>query len=382
MKKILYVFLIVPFFFACTSRKTSTHQEEALKSGLNAADFDTTIDGKKVALYVLKNSSGMEVAITNYGGRLVSIMVPGREGKWADVELGFDNIHDYVKIKNNFGALIGRYGNRIAKGKFTLDGKVYTLEKNNGPNHLHGGSHGFHTKVWDVLGANDKELKLHYLSKDMEAGYPGNLDVTVTYTLTDDNGIVIDYTATTDKPTVVNLTNHAYFNLKGAGEGTILDHLLTIHADYFTPVDSTMIPTGELWPVENTPMDFRRPVGIGARINEPYEQLVLGHGYDHNWVLKKEDSDSVIFAARVVEPASGRMLEVYTSQPGIQCYTGNFLDGTVHGKGGKVYLRRGAVCLEAQHYPDSPNHPQFPTTVLKPGEKYHEVCIYKFGVKK
>ncbi len=381
MKKILFLILIVPFFFACTSHKTST-KEEVLKSGLKVSDFDTTLDGKKVSLYVLRNATGMEVAITNYGGRIVSIMVPDRDGHWADVELGFGNIHDYLKVKNNFGALIGRYANRIAKGEFTLDGKTYTLEKNNGPNHLHGGSHGFDTKVWDVRGVTDNEIKLHYLSKDMEAGYPGNLDVNVTYTLTDDNKIIIDYTATTDKTTVVNLTNHAYFNLKGAGEGTILDHVLMIPADHFTPVDSTLIPTGELRPVEGTPLDFRKPVPIGERINDPYEQLILGHGYDHNWVLKKEASDKIILAARVVEPASGRMLEVYTNEPGIQCYTGNFLDGTIHGKGGKVYLRRGAVCLETQHFPDSPNHPRFPSVVLKPGETYHSVCMYKFGVKK
>jgi len=376
MKKLLFLPLIASLFFACQTSSNKT--ESALKSGLDAERFDTVIDGKKVALYVLKNASGMEVAITNYGGRIVSIMVPGRDGEWADVELGFDNIHDYLTIPNNFGALIGRYANRIAKGSFTLEGREYTLEKNNGPNHLHGGSHGFDTRVWDVTEATDKELKLHYLSKDMEAGYPGNVDVTVTYTLKDDNSIVIDYSATTDKTTVVNLTNHAYFNLKGAGEGTVMDHVLTIFADAFTPVDSTMIPTGEIRPVEGTPLDFRTPTPLGERIDSDYKQLVMGNGYDHNWVLKKEASDSVVLAARLLEPASGRILEVYTNEPGIQCYTGNFLDGTIHGKGGKVYLRRGAVCLETQHFPDSPNHPEFPSVVLKPGEKYHSVCIYKF----
>jgi len=376
MKKLLFLPLIASLFFACQTSSNKT--ESALKSGLDAERFDTVVDGKKVALYVLKNASGMEVAITNYGGRIVSIMVPGKDGKWADVELGFDNIHDYLTVPNNFGALIGRYANRIAKGSFTLEGREYTLEKNNGPNHLHGGSHGFDTRVWDVTEATDKELKLHYLSKDMEAGYPGNLDVTVTYTLKDDNSIVIDYSATTDKTTVVNLTNHAYFNLKGAGEGTVMDHVLTIFADAFTPVDSTMIPTGEIRPVEGTPLDFRTPTPLGERIDSDYKQLVMGNGYDHNWVLKKEASDSVVLAARLLEPASGRILEVYTNEPGIQCYTGNFLDGTIHGKGGKVYLRRGAVCLETQHFPDSPNHPEFPSVVLKPGEKYHSVCIYKF----
>ena len=376
MKKLLFLPLIASLFFACQTSSNKT--ESALKSGLDAERFDTVVDGKKVALYVLKNASGMEVAITNYGGRIVSIMVPGKDGKWADVELGFDNIHDYLTVPNNFGALIGRYANRIAKGSFTLEGREYTLERNNGPNHLHGGSHGFDTRVWDVTEATDKELKLHYLSKDMEAGYPGNLDVTVTYTLKDDNSIVIDYSATTDKTTVVNLTNHAYFNLKGAGEGTVMDHVLTIFADAFTPVDSTMIPTGEIRPVEGTPLDFRTPTPLGERIDSDYKQLVMGNGYDHNWVLKKEASDSVVLAARLLEPASGRILEVYTNEPGIQCYTGNFLDGTIHGKGGKVYLRRGAVCLETQHYPDSPNHPEFPSVVLKPGEKYHSVCIYKF----
>ncbi len=380
MKKFIYLLFSVSLLISCNPHKSST-EGLALKSGLDPANFDTTLAGKKVALYILKNASGMEVAITNYGGRIVSIMVPDKNGEWADVELGFDNIRDYLTIPNNFGALIGRYANRIAKGKFTLEGKEYTLEKNNGPNHLHGGNHGFDTKVWDVVDASDHELKLHYLSKDMEAGYPGNLDVNVTYTLKDDNSIVIDYTATTDKTTVVNLTNHAYFNLKGAGEGTILDHVLQIDADLFTPVDSTMIPTGELRPVEGTPLDFRTPTPIGQRIDSDYKQLVMGRGYDHNWVLKKKTGDEMVFAARAVEPASGRMLEVYTNEPGIQCYTGNFLDGTIHGKDGKVYLQRGAVCLETQHFPDSPNHPEFPSVVLKPGEKYHSVCIYKFGVK-
>lgn len=378
MKKLIYLFIPIAFV-ACVHRGP---QSTTLSSGLNPARFDTVIEGKKVALYVLKNRAGMEIAITNFGGRVVSVMAPDRDGHEADVVLGFDNIRDYVHIKNNFGALIGRYGNRIAKGKLVIDGKEYTLEKNNGENHLHGGSHGFHTKVWDVEQASDSILMLHYLSKDMEAGYPGNLDIHVTYTLTDDNSLHISYAATTDKTTVVNLTNHSYFNLKGAGEGTVMDHILMVNARYFTPVDSSLIPTGEIRSVKGTPLDFTQPEMIGKKINDQYDQLKYGHGYDQNWVLKTTANDSLILAARVTEPVSGRTLEVYTIEPGLQVYTGNFLDGTVKGKEGKIYPFRGAICLEAQHFPDSPNKPDFPSTVLHPGESYHSYCIYKFGVKK
>ena len=381
MKKVFVILLIIPLLLSC-HRKGGEHVTTPVTAGLSREKFDTTVQGKKVSLYTLRNKNGMEVNITNYGGRIVSVMAPGKNGQWADVVLGFDNIHDYLTIKNNFGALIGRYANRIGGARFVLDGKVYNLEKNDGNNQLHGGSHGFHTKVWDAKQVSDSVLQLHYLSPDMEANYPGNLDVHVTYTLTGKNELVINYKATTDKTTIVNLTNHAYFNLKGAGEGTILDHVLMIPADYFTPVDSGLIPTGILEPVEGTPLDFRQPTPIGKRINDNFEQLKLAHGYDQNWVLKTKANDSIILAARLTEPVSGRMLEVYTNEPGLQCYTGNFLDGTIKGKYGKVYLRRGAICLETQHFPDSPNKPQFPSVVLKPGEVYHSVCIYKFGIEK
>ncbi|NOY37122.1 MAG: galactose mutarotase [Chlorobi bacterium] len=380
MKK-LFLFAI-PIIMAACVNQTPKERNLILKSGIDPAAFDTTMDGKKVSLYVLANKAGMEIAITNYGGRIVSVMSPDKEGHLADIVLGFDNIHDYVNIDNNFGALIGRYANRIAKGRFVLDGKEYLLEKNNGENHLHGGSHGFHTKVWDVVQASDSIIVLHYLSKDMEAGYPGNLDVHVTYTLTEDNALHISYAATTDKTTIVNLTNHSYFNLKGAGEGNILDHILTIHAKYFTPVGKDLIPTGVIMPVAGTPFDFRQPEVIGKRINDDNPQLVFGHGYDHNWVLKIKASDSLVLAAKVLEPVSGRTLEVYTIEPGLQVYTGNFLDGTVKGKKGKVYPFRGAICLETQHFPDSPNKPDFPSVVLQSGKAYHSYCIFRFGVEK
>lgn len=381
MKQVFFLLMIVPLIFSC-HRKSGQVSQATVTAGISKTKFDTTLQGEKVSLYTLRNRNGMEVNITNYGGRIVSLMAPGKEGRWADVVLGFDNIRDYVTIKNNFGALIGRYANRIGGARFEIDGKEYRLEKNDGNNQLHGGPHGYFSRVWDVTSASDSVLQLHLLSPDGDAHYPGNLNIYVTYTLTGGNELIIDYTATTDKTTVVNLTNHAYFNLKGAGEGTILDHILMIPADYFTPVDPSLIPTGEIRPVDGTPLDFRKPTPVGKRINDDYDQLKLGHGYDHNWVLKTKADNSVILAARLTEPASGRMLEVYTNEPGLQCYTGNFLDGTVRGKQGKIYVRRGAICLETQHFPDSPNKPEFPSVLLKPGDTYHSVCIYKFGIQK
>ncbi|MCD6200562.1 MAG: galactose mutarotase [Bacteroidales bacterium] len=381
MKKVVFLLLIVPLMFSC-HRKSGQKSQATITAGISKTKFDTMLQGKKVSLYTLRNHNGMEVNITNYGGRIVSLMAPGQDGRWADVVLGFDNIRDYVTIKNNFGALIGRYANRIGGARFEINGKEYQLEKNDGNNQLHGGSHGYFSKVWDVTSSSDSVLQLHLLSPDGDANYPGNLNIYVTYTLTDGNELIIDYTATTDKTTVVNLTNHAYFNLKGAGEGTILDHILMIPADNFTPVDPSLIPTGEIRSVEGTPLDFRKPTPVGKRINDDYDQLKLGHGYDHNWVLKTKADNSVILAARLTEPVSGRMLEVYTNEPGLQCYTGNFLDGTVRGKQGKTYVRRGAICLETQHFPDSPNKPEFPSVLLKPGDTYHSVCIYKFGIEK
>jgi aldose 1-epimerase len=345
--------------------------------------FGKTPEGTEIFAYTLTNKNGMEARIINFGGTLVSLKVPDRAGKLADVVLGYDTLEEYAAGTNYFGATIGRYGNRIAHGKFTLDGVKYTLAQNNGENSLHGGAKGFNKVVWTAKEVSSKDgpsLQLNYLSKDGEEGYPGNLSVQVVYTLTDRNELQIDYSATTDKDTVLNLTHHSYFNLRGQGEGDILDHRLTLHADRFTPVDAGLIPTGELRNVQGTPFDFRTPVAIGARINQDDEQLKLGKGYDHNWVLNRKAGDPLSLAAKVEEATTGRVMEVWTTEPGIQFYTGNFLDGK-SGKGGKVYNARYAFCLETQHFPDSPNHPDFPSTVLKPGAHFHSKTIYRFSAK-
>jgi len=345
--------------------------------------FGKTPDGTPVELYTLTNANGLEAKITNYGGIVVSLLVPDRDGKPGDVVLGYETLEEYIENNPYFGTLVGRYGNRIARGKFTLEGIEYTLAQNDGENHLHGGPKGFDKVVWKADAVRSKKsvgLKLTYLSKDGEEGYPGNLSVTVVYTLTNDNELKIEYTAVTDKVTIVNLTHHGYFNLAGAGLGDILGHELMIKADRFTPVDKGLIPTGELRSVKGTPMDFTQAVAIGARIDQAAEQLVLGGGYDHNWVLNNGDG-SLALAARVYEPTTGRVMEVYTTEPGIQFYSGNFLDGSITGKGGKVYEYRYGFCLETQHFPDSPNKPDFPSTVLKPGETYTTTTIYTFSVK-
>jgi aldose 1-epimerase len=353
------------------------------KSGsLKRVSFGKTPEGQAVDLYALTNKNGVEVSITNYGGAVVSVKVPDRKGKMADVVLGYDSLDGYVNDKSYFGALIGRYGNRIAHGEFTLDGVTYKLAKNNGDNSLHGGTRGFNKAVWSAKGISSKggqALQLNYLSKDGEEGYPGNLNVQVVYSLTDANELKIEYDATTDKKTMLNLTNHSYFNLAGQGSGDNLGHRLMIAADRFTPVDAGLIPTGELRSVAGTPFDFRSKTAIGARINADDEQLKLGKGYDHNFVLR--GSGSLGLAARAVEPNSGRVLEVWTTEPGVQFYTGNFLDGTVRGKEGKTYGFRSAFCLETQHFPDSPNHPDFPSTVLSPGQRFHSVTVYKFATE-
>jgi aldose 1-epimerase len=346
--------------------------------------FGKTEDGTAVDLYTLTNSLGMQAAITNYGGIVVSLLVPDRDGKLDDVVLGFDSLEGYLAGHPYFGAIIGRYGNRIAQGTFTLDGKKYALAQNNNQNHLHGGLKGFDKVVWKargVLGDKGPGLVLTYLSKDGEEGYPGNLTVTVTYILTDDNDLRIHYRATTDKATPVNLTNHSYFNLAGQGHGDILGHELTIDADRFTPVDEGLIPTGELRHVEGTPFDFRQSTAIGARIDSEDEQLGFGGGYDHNFVLNRDDELDLSLAARVYEPTTGRVMEVLTTEPGVQFYCGNFLDGSIAGKGGKVYKRRYGFCLETQHYPDSPNKPDFPSTILKPDQEYSTTTVYKFSAK-
>ncbi len=340
-------------------------------------------DGTQIDLYTLSNANGMQAGIITYGGIVVSLTAPDRSGKFSDVVLGMDDLGGYFKETAYFGALIGRYGNRLGHAQFTLDGKTYHLPKNDGDNTLHGGTRGFDKHVWtahEVSGADGPGLELTYVSKDGEEGFPGTLTAKVVYTVTNKNELKIDYSATTGKPTVVNLTNHSYFNLSGPGEGDILGHEVTIYADRFTPVDRGLIPTGELRAVKGTPFDFTKATAIGARINQKDEQLQFGKGYDHNWVLNKGNGGSTK-AAEVHDPKTGRLLEVWTTEPGLQFYTGNFLDGTIHGKGGKVYPFRGAFCMETQHYPDSPNKPSFPTTTLNPGTTYHTTTISRFSAK-
>ena len=350
------------------------------KAGLTKTAFGKTPDGQPIDLYTLTNSHGMQATITNYGGTVVSLLTPDRAGHMDDVVLGFDRLDGYLQPEPFFGAIIGRYGNRIGHAMFKLGDKEYRLAKNDGDNTLHGGTQGFDKRVWTALDLSKVglALELKYTSKDGEEGFPGNLSVTVIYMLTETNELWIEYSAATDRTTVVNLTNHSYFNLAGQGNGEILKHQITINADRFTPVDAGLIPTGELQKVEGTPFDLRQATEIGAHINDDNEQLKLGKGYDHNFVLNRRSGDALTLAARVTEPGSGRVMEVLTSEPGVQFYTGNFLDGTLHGKGGKVYGRRYGLCLETQHFPDSPNKPAFPTTELKPGQKYTSTTVYRF----
>jgi aldose 1-epimerase len=358
---------------------SSTEQKSMGQIGKRS--FGELPDKMPVDLYTLRNNNGMEVGISTYGGLVIFIKVPDKNGKFGDVVLGYDNLNGYLKDSPYFGALIGRYGNRIAKGKFTLDGQAYTLATNNGPNALHGGLKGFDKVMWEakiLVSSGGPSLELKYVSKDGEEGYPGTLSVTAVYTLTENNELKLQYTATTDKDTVLNLTQHSYFNL--SGKGTILDDIEMIPADKFTPVDSTLIPTGELKPVEGTPFDFRTPTAIGARIKQDDEQLKFGGGYDHNWVINKPMGQLGLMA-QVYDPNSGRVLEVLSTDPGLQFYTGNFLDGKITGKNGFKYEFRDAFCMEPQHYPDSPNHPEFPTVVLKPGDVYKNTIIYKFSVR-
>ncbi|MEQ8471784.1 MAG: aldose epimerase family protein [Marinoscillum sp.] len=340
--------------------------------------FQQTLDGKPVDLYLLKNANGMLVTITNHGGRIVHLIVPDKDGNPTDVVLGYNSLEGYLNTSEvYFGSLIGRYGNRIAKGQFTIDSDTFQLATNNGPNNLHGGPVGFHNVVWDVKSSSSNSVTLTYLSPDGEEGFPGNLKVEMTYSLTDDNEIVMDYSATTDKKTPVNLTNHAFFNLNGDGSGEINDHELQIRASAFTPVGSTLIPTGEITDVEGTPFDFRSPETIGSRIDFQSQQLEFGNGYDHNFVLDKGITKEPELVATVKSPMTGIEMQVLTTEPGLQFYGGNFLNGTETGKNG-TYEFRGAFCLETQHYPDSPNQSDFPSTILSPGEKYHTVSIYKF----
>jgi aldose 1-epimerase len=353
-------------------------------STISRAPFGQTPDGTPVEIFTLRNARGMEACITNYGGIVTSLKTPDRDGRFADLVLGFDGFSGYLKNASYFGALIGRYGNRIAGGKFSLHGKTYRLAVNNGVNALHGGLKGFDKAVWSVAAAevsqDEPKLVLTHRSADGDEGYPGNLSVQATYALTRENGLRVEFSAQTDQPTVCNLTHHSYFNL--AGQGDILHHVAYVNADKFTPVDGGLIPTGELRDVAGTVFDFRAPTPIGLRINSDDEQIKLGHGYDHNFVLNKSGARAVelSLAARVYEPMSGRTMEVWTTAPGMQFYTGNFLAGTA-GKAGRVYSAREGFCFEPQHFPDSPNHPEFPTTELKPGETYRNTIIYKFGTE-
>lgn len=362
---------------SCSQKKVET-----TASGLVKTNFETTHEGKKTDLYVLKNKAGMEVCITNFGGRIVSIMVPDKAGKMQDVVLGFDSVQDYIKVPSDFGASIGRYANRIAKAKFTLDGKEYQLPANNFGHCLHGGPKGFQYVVYDAKQIDGNNLELTYTAKDGEQGFPGNLTCKVIFSLTEENAIDIKYEATTDKPTVVNMTNHSYFNLNGDPSKNILDNLLTVNAASYTPVDSTFMTTGTIDPVKGTDMDFTTPTAIGSRINNySFVQLKNGNGYDHNWVLDTK-CDVKKVAATLESPTTGIVLNVYTNEPGIQVYTGNFLDGKVKGKKGITYNQRAAICLETQKYPDTPNKPQWPSATLRPGETYHSECIFAFSVKK
>nr|WP_319510318.1 aldose epimerase family protein [uncultured Draconibacterium sp.] len=364
--------------FACNQKPA----EQLICGTLKEADFKASIDGKETGIYELKNGD-ISMAVTNYGGRIVSLLAPDKNGELADVSLGFSSINGYLNANEVFyGTLVGRVGNRIAKGKFTLKDIEYTLPINNDPNHLHGGPKGFHNQVWDVKSVNETSIVLSYLSKDGEMGYPGNLSVEVTYRLTNENEVQIDYKATTDESTPVNLTNYAFFNLKGEGNGTINDHLLTINANKFTAVDSTLIPLGENIPVEGTPFDFRKAKTIGAdlALQSENEQLQNGLGYDHNFALNKTEDGEMSWAATVVDPASGRKMEVYTKEPGIQFNGGNFMDGADTGKYGKSFDFRESFALETQHFPDSPNQPEFPSIILNPGETYSTTSIYRFSI--
>ncbi len=348
----------------------------------DAGNFQTGHNGKKTDLFTLENDRDVKIYITNYGGRIVSWPSPDRHGKMDDIVLGYNTIDGYLNSNEiYFGALIGRYGNRIADGRFDLNGNTYSLVRNNPPNHLHGGIRGFHNVVWDAHQISDRRLRLQYFSADGEEGYPGNLQVQVQYILMDNNDLMIDYIAVTDDKTVINLTSHPFFNLGGAASGIINDHELKINADHYTPVDSTLIPTGEIAPVANTPFDFTSATPIGARLNEVNQQLEYGGGYDHNFVLNKKEEGALELAAHVYEPESGRVLEIFTTEPGIQFYGGNFLDGSDTGREGIPYEYRSAFCLEPQHFPDSPNQPGFPSTTLHPNEFYHTVTVFRLFTK-
>ena len=377
-KQILLVGLSTLMLMACQQKpdKVST------LSGLDPVKFSTELNDSQTNLYTLKNKSGMEVCITNFGGRIVSIMVPDKDGKMQDVVLGFDNIDDYIRIPSDFGASIGRYANRIAQGRFVLDNDTIQLPQNNFGHCLHGGPQGWQYQVYDANLIDNTTLELTRLSPDGDENFPGNVTAKVTFKLSDDNALDIKYSATTDKKTIINMTNHSYFNLSGDPSQPATDHILYVNADNYTPVDSTFMTTGEIIPVKDTPMDFITPKAIGQDITKyDFVQLKNGNGYDHNWVLNT-NGDITKPAARLTSPQSGITLEVYTNEPGIQVYTGNFLDGSIQGKKGITYNQRASVCLETQHYPDSPNKPQWPSVILEPGQTYNSECIFKFSIAK
>jgi aldose 1-epimerase len=374
------VLVLFSFFIATTSLLAKDPQHK-----VQISEFGKTKDGATVYRYVLTNDKSLEAVVISYGASLVSLKIPDRDGKVADVVLGYDDLDGYEQDKAYIGATIGRYGNRIAGGEFVLDGTAFHIPKNNGPNTLHGGTIGFNKRVWtgvDRSRADAQVVELSYTSPDGEQGFPGRLTVTVTYTLrTDKNELRIDYSATTDKDTVLNLTNHSYFNLSGVPNQEISNHQVLIHAQRFLPVNSSLIPTGEVRSVAGTPFDFRKATAIGARINQDDEQLKFGMGYDQTWILEGHGKADLQLAAEAFEPASGRLLEVLTTQPGVQFYTGNSLDGTARGKGGQLYARRTAFCLETQHFPDSPNHPSFPSTELRPGQTFQSTTIFRFSTR-
>lgn len=361
---------------------TSTSDENLC--GLKQADFQKTVDGKQTDLFILKNGNGVEIAVTNYGGAVLAIMVPDKNGKFANVIQGHDSIDHVINSHEPFlSTLIGRYGNRIAGGKFQLSGQEHSLTINNGPNSLHGGPTGFHSRVWDAEQITPQSLNLHYLSVDGEEGFPGNLDVNVNYTLSNQNEFIIMYSAITDQRTLVNLTHHGFFSLSGIANPTasVENNIVTINADFYTPIDNVSIPTGEIAKVEGTPMDFRTPHAVGCHINDKFEQLEFGAGYDHCYVLNKHEQGTLSFAAKCVEPESGRSMEVYTTEPGVQLYTANWHNG-FEGAHGATFPARSAICFEAQHFPDTPNKGHFPSCVLEPGDSYKQITVYKFGVEK
>ncbi|MDR1727112.1 MAG: galactose mutarotase [Acidobacteriota bacterium] len=363
-----------------SSLEPATPAASAAKSDLDFAKFDKLVDGKQNRLHMIKNANGMEVYVTNFGARIVAILVPDNKGVFQDVVLGFDNIDDYLKNRSDFGATIGRYGNRIAKGKFQLDGAQYQLPLNNGPNSLHGGFTGFQFQMFDIRQVDGQTLECSLRSPDNDNGYPGNLDVKLTYKVLENNALELSYEAVTDKPTVLNLTNHSYFNLSGDPGTTTMEHTLYLAADEFTPTDAGLIPTGEIAAVNGTPMDFIAPTVVGERIDSDYGPLKAAGGYDHNWIFRKGVTPETV-AGTLACPSSGIVMDVYTSEPAVQFYTANFLDGSQIGKKGIAYRKRSGLCLETQHYPDSPNHANFPSTVLRPGEKFQSRTVYAFGVR-